>query len=920
MGTQTISEGDFDILQFEKQLTTLKDSQEAINNCCQWCLQYKNYHKKIVNAWLNVLKRVKVEQRLNLFYLANDVIQYSKRKNYDFVESWGIALQKATTMVRDDKVKHKILRIFKIWEQRGVYNNEFISDLCGLINVVPSAPKNDEPHEFQPSYVIGRIKTCARLEKDTDTKLKILKEHNPKIQLDDGLLASLKDRANVDDVERELEVYIAHINDYMQALRSEVKQRENLISILKQAETQLEADRKDVKVVANAYKMFGLRVKTFQRKLEEHKQTLSSPIPSPDINAPSPSPDSDLDLPEEAADEVINTIKKAPLADYNPKAELQFSAGYYTPNKTTDSSSADLSNVSNSFLSTNGFASFMGSESFNLETFSSTLFSNVSSFNNTNDSSLETSFTPPISDDFKAPNTQVPPPLIEPTTPQPSYGYDTNTIPLLPPPMPPFSKAELEFGNNGSYGSATTESNNAYVTDSTFANPSYQTSNITYQSEDNFREDMFEPPVGANPYPPSEANPYPPSEANPYPPSEVNPYPPSEEYNPEEDLSTWEPEAAWNPPPPTTDDSQSSLGTKDVDHRNLISLTGSPGHSSSQNSLSNSIWNSQSDQDYRINRIQTLPPDDSANVSGDQDYRFGFNIDQLKLPPPPPPPPKFQEQQIPPLLLDRDAPSPPLSPDNVDMDLSDDENYRVKSDNLKVIIDGSENDDQSFLLEPPPPLPELPDDETNNFLDDLTHGDDLNEFGNISDNLEDSLSNNSMSVPPPLMMNFNELVAPPIIPASLNTSLPPPPPLHPPPMMMGQPGPLAPPPNPWLSDDDLDNSQNNQDLSGGEDWGSDDNWMGPPPPQMPPPYMKNQGFRGRGHNNRGNFVKRGRGRGGGQGFNNFNSDQNFGGGNFRGNSRGRSRGGNRGNNRGFFPRGGGGNFRGDFRGGFRGGF
>ncbi|XP_072378863.1 uncharacterized protein [Diabrotica undecimpunctata] len=882
MGTQTISEGDFDILQFEKQLTTLKDSQEAINNCCQWCLQYKNYHKKIVNAWLNVLKRVKVEQRLNLFYLANDVIQYSKRKNYAFVESWGIALQKATTMVRDDKVKHKILRIFKIWEQRGVYNNEFISDLCGLINVVPSAPKNDEPHEFQPSYVIGRIKTCAKLEKDTDTKLKILKEHNPKIQLDDGLLASLKDRANVDDVEKELEVYIAHINDYMQALRSEVKQRENLISILKQAETQLEADRKDVKVVANAYKMFGLRVKTFQRKLEEHKQTLSSPIPSPDINAPSPSPDSDLDLPEESADEVINTIKKAPLADYNPKAELQFSAGYYTPNKTIDTS-ADLSNVSNSFLSTNGFASFMGSETFNLESFSSTLFSNVSSFNNTNDSSLETSFTPPIS----TPNTQVPPPLIEPTTPQPSYGYDTNTIPLLPPPMPPFSKAELEFGNTGSYGSTTTEANNAYVTD-TFSNPSYETSNINYQSEDNFREDMFEPPVGANPYPPSE------------------------EYNPEEDLATWEPDSGWNPPPPLTDDSQSSLGTKDVDHRNLISLTGSPGHSNSQNSLSNSLWNNQSDQDYRIASIQSLPADDPGNVSGDQDYRFDFNIDQLKLPPPPPPPPKFQEQLLPPLLLERDDPSPPISPDNVDMDLSDDENCRVKSENLKVIIDGSENDDHSFLLEPPPPLPELPDDDTNNFFDDLTHGDEVNEFGNISDNLEDSLSNNSMSVPPPLMMNFNDLVGPPIIPAPLNTSLPPPPPLHPPPMMMGQPGPLAPPPNPWLSDDDLDNSShNNHDQSGGEDWGPDDNWMGPPPPQMPPPpYMNNQGFRGRGHNNRGNFVKRGRGRGGSPGFN-FMPDQNFGGGNFRGNFR--SRGGNRGN-RGFFPRGG--NFRGGFRGGF----
>lgn len=43
---------------------------------------------------------VKVEHRLTLFYLANDVIQNSKRKNYDFVESWGTALQRATTMVR----------------------------------------------------------------------------------------------------------------------------------------------------------------------------------------------------------------------------------------------------------------------------------------------------------------------------------------------------------------------------------------------------------------------------------------------------------------------------------------------------------------------------------------------------------------------------------------------------------------------------------------------------------------------------------------------------------------------------------------------------------------------------------------------------------------------------------------------------
>lgn len=49
----------------------------------------------------------------------------------------------------DEKVKHKILRIFKIWEQRGVYGEEFITDLSGLISATPTARKSDDPQEFQ---------------------------------------------------------------------------------------------------------------------------------------------------------------------------------------------------------------------------------------------------------------------------------------------------------------------------------------------------------------------------------------------------------------------------------------------------------------------------------------------------------------------------------------------------------------------------------------------------------------------------------------------------------------------------------------------------------------------------------------------------------------------------------------------------
>lgn len=56
---------------------------------------------------------VKVEHRLTLFHLANDVIQHSKRKNYEFVDSWGTTLQKATTMVRYVKINIVLASLHK---------------------------------------------------------------------------------------------------------------------------------------------------------------------------------------------------------------------------------------------------------------------------------------------------------------------------------------------------------------------------------------------------------------------------------------------------------------------------------------------------------------------------------------------------------------------------------------------------------------------------------------------------------------------------------------------------------------------------------------------------------------------------------------------------------------------------------------
>lgn len=50
---------------------------------------------------------------------------------------------------------------------------------------------------LQPNYVVNKIKSCSKLEKDTDVKLKSLKEHNPKIQFDDNLIGALKGKYTI---------------------------------------------------------------------------------------------------------------------------------------------------------------------------------------------------------------------------------------------------------------------------------------------------------------------------------------------------------------------------------------------------------------------------------------------------------------------------------------------------------------------------------------------------------------------------------------------------------------------------------------------------------------------------------------------------------------------------------------------------
>nr|XP_036675431.1 regulation of nuclear pre-mRNA domain-containing protein 2 isoform X1 [Drosophila suzukii] len=288
----------FDEELFETRLEALKDTQEGIQQMSNWCLQHRTNHKKIIQCWLNVFKRVRVDHRLVLFYLANDVIQYSKRKRYEFVECWATALQRATTMVRDERVKDKILRIFKIWEQREIYNEEYLSDLSGLLNIAPPKKSHvDVSDEFQNATLIAKVRECVELAEITDKSMQKLPKP-PTFEIE-VIKQQLKDKSHSGDIEKEVERCVAFINAYNKNLQNEIKSRKAVLASIEAAKKFYEHQGKEVKVVASAYKSFGTRIKIVKRKLDETIPNLSSPIPSPDVNAPSPERDADLQLPDE---------------------------------------------------------------------------------------------------------------------------------------------------------------------------------------------------------------------------------------------------------------------------------------------------------------------------------------------------------------------------------------------------------------------------------------------------------------------------------------------------------------------------------------------------------------------------------------------------------------------------------------------
>lgn len=328
----------------DRRFQTVSNTMESIQGLSTWCIENKKFHSVIVKYWIKWLRKSDASHRLNLFYLANDVIQNCKRKNaIVYRTTFTDLLPEAMHLIRatkDAKVKKSVERILSIWEERNVYSEEFISQLRN------SLARKEEPVKAQPAPVNSKsaLKSKIVAEFVPSTFIEHLSKYRKsmdEIELKEKQLAAmrvdvcstealkkLKDKAGGKRFSKDFEDGSMKLQEFVSFLDGEVKKGPALMEALENADIFYEMQYKEVKIVAKAYETFANRVSHLKRKLDAQKTMIpdpdDSPIPSPIEDAPSPTgsespfhalerigtPDPDLD--GQAMEEDLFALADAP--------------------------------------------------------------------------------------------------------------------------------------------------------------------------------------------------------------------------------------------------------------------------------------------------------------------------------------------------------------------------------------------------------------------------------------------------------------------------------------------------------------------------------------------------------------------------------------------------------------------------------
>ncbi|CAL9132041.1 unnamed protein product [Musa textilis] len=108
------------------KLVKLNNTQQSIETLSHWCIFHRNKAKQVVETWQRQFYCAPRDQRICFLYLANDILQNSRRKGLEFINEFWKVLPGALNDVFNNGGefgRNTVIRLIDIWEERKVFGS-----------------------------------------------------------------------------------------------------------------------------------------------------------------------------------------------------------------------------------------------------------------------------------------------------------------------------------------------------------------------------------------------------------------------------------------------------------------------------------------------------------------------------------------------------------------------------------------------------------------------------------------------------------------------------------------------------------------------------------------------------------------------------------------------------------------------------
>lgn len=129
-----------------------------------------------MRVWFRELGKIHRDKKLTFLYLANDVVQNSKKKHPEYAKEFGSVMKKAmehlSVLTMDEKTVKSIDRLLNIWKERMIFEPRIQTDLNriwatksletkGDIDTATASPTSPSPKRAKKGCFVLVFRTQA---------------------------------------------------------------------------------------------------------------------------------------------------------------------------------------------------------------------------------------------------------------------------------------------------------------------------------------------------------------------------------------------------------------------------------------------------------------------------------------------------------------------------------------------------------------------------------------------------------------------------------------------------------------------------------------------------------------------------------------------------------------------------------------